>query len=354
MPGFPVVELIGKPHRMGLAHGRVLARQIKANYAVYMDMIMANTGRTEVEVIDLAKPFRSFIEQAAPDLIEEMEGMAEGAGLDFDQILVLNARTELGYSDQLAAAECSGLALAPSRTEQGRTLLAQNWDWLPAMKERVALLRLTPDNGPRALIFCEAGQVSKIGFNEHGLGQLMNLLMSPGAKYGVPIHILSRLILGADSVAAAVDLVQKAVRASSTNFLIGDKSGRLVSLETAPETVGLVEMDNGFIAHTNHYRDPELAKTDQTIAVLPDSPARLARLEELIGTREKWSAETVKEILKDHDQVPLSICRHLPQTPDLIQAETIASLIMDLDELTIQTTYGQPCRAEYKKTLLNQ
>ena len=354
MPGFPVVEMIGKPHRMGLAHGRVLARQIKANYAVYMDMIMANINKTEAEVIDLAKPFRPFIEEVAPELIEEMEGLAEGAGMEFDQILVLNARTELGYSDQLAAAECSSLALAPSRTENGRTLLAQNWDWLPAMKDRVALLRLTPDNGPRALIFCEAGQVSKIGLNEYGLGQLMNLLMSPGAKYGVPIHILSRLILETDSVAAAIELVQKTTRASSTNFLIGDKSGRLASLETAPETVGLVEMDNGFIAHSNHYCDPGLAKTDQTIAVLPDSPARLARLQELIGTREKWSAKTIKEVLKDHDQVPLSICRHLPQTPDMIQAETVASLIMDLDELTIQTTQGQPCRAEYRTTAMNQ
>ena len=352
MSRFPVVELIGRPHRMGLAHGRVLAKQVWANYAVYMDMIMANTGKTEAEVIELAKPFGPFVEQAAPELVEEMEGLAEGAGLAYEQILVLNARTELGYSDQLAA-ECTTMALGPSRTEDGRILMAQNWDWLPAMKDRVALFRLIPDQGPRALIFCEVGQLSKIGLNETGLGQLMNLLMSPGARYGVPIHILSRLLLGAESVEQAVEIAQQTHRASSTNLLVGDRTGKAISLETAPQAIGLVDMDNDFVGHTNHYCDLALAETDQTIAVLPDSPARLARLNDLINSREKWSAETIKEVLKDHDQVPLSICRHLPQNEELVQIETVASMIMDLDELTIQTTMGQPCRNKYHTTALS-
>ena len=39
-----------------------------------------------------------WIRAYRPDLIEEMEGIAEGAGLDFGTILLMNARTEVMFA----------------------------------------------------------------------------------------------------------------------------------------------------------------------------------------------------------------------------------------------------------------
>ena len=49
------------------------------------------------EVREVAKRFLPFIESSYPEYVEEMQGVADGAGLDLESIVALNVRTEIAY-----------------------------------------------------------------------------------------------------------------------------------------------------------------------------------------------------------------------------------------------------------------
>ncbi len=240
MKKLPVIDLSGQPADIGFSHGNALSEQIKQNYRLYLDMIHNNTGLSEPMILDLANRFLPNIEKAAPELLAEMEGTARGARVSLETILVLNCRSELAFPDQLAL-QCTVIGLAAEKTVCGRAIIAQNWDWLPAVKSNSAFFRIQPHNGPRALILAEAGQVGKIGFNEHGLGVVINL----------------------------------------------------------------------------------------------------------------WDSDGIKQILSDHDQKPLSICRHEDsEIPQHLRMATLVSLLIDPYSRAAEVAYGQPCRTEFYRLSL--
>jgi len=353
MACFRVIDLAGQPFDLGLAHGRALAREIQDNFATYRDLIRGYAGLEEKRILELASLFKPLLAKEAPHLLEEMEGLAKGAGVSLETILAINVRTELVYPDQLAG-ECTSIGLSGARTADGRPLLAQNWDWKPEIRARAALFRIKPSQGPGILTFCEAGQVAKIGFNEHGLGVAMNILFTGGVQIGLPVHVLLRLVLErAADVAQARDLVLQARRASSSHFLLADAGGAILGIETTPETVGQIQPANGAVVHTNHFCDPALAQRDMGLALIPDSPVRLERIRELIAGRDKWDAGGLKEILADHQSGPPSICRHVnPADPAHAQMATLGSFIFDLSRLKAQVACGQPCQNEYQEVKL--
>ncbi len=156
MKHLPVIDLSGQPADIGYAHGKALCVQLKENYSIYLNMISTNTGQSEQAIVDLARRFLPEVEKAAPELLAEMEGIAQGAGVSLETILVLNCRSELAFPDQLAT-QCTVVGLTGNRTVSGKGVIAQNWDWLPAVKANVAFLRIEPAAGPRALILERGG-----------------------------------------------------------------------------------------------------------------------------------------------------------------------------------------------------
>ena len=352
MSGFPVIDLVGAPFDMGLAHGRTLAQEIRANFQTYVKMIRGYAGLGEDRIVELARLFTPVLREETPDLFTEMEGIARGAAVPLETILAINVRTELVFPDQLSA-ECTAIGLTGDRTASGGPILAQNWDWKPALKTGSAFFRLRPSQGPRALVFGEAGQVGKIGFNENGFGTLLNIVVASGVRPGLPIHVLLRRILGASDTAEARALVRAAQPGSSSHFLVGDRSGEIVGLEISPQEVAEIEPEDGAVVHTNHFCDPTLARSDLGRDLFPDSMLRLDRARSLVGGRQKWDAEHLRAVFVDHQGGPPSICRHTDSAaPEHTQTETVGSFIFELDPGIAHVTWGQPCHNEYYRVSL--
>jgi isopenicillin-N N-acyltransferase-like protein len=352
MKKLPVIDLSGQPADIGFSHGMAMSEQIKQNYRLYLDMIHNNTGLSEPMILDLAKRFLPEIEKTAPELLAEMEGTARGARVSLETILVLNSRSELAFPDQLAM-QCTVIGLTAEKTVCDRAVIAQNWDWLPAVKENSAFFRIQPHNGPRALILAEAGQVGKIGFNEHGLGVVINLLVSTGIRLGTPTHILLRKLLSATDMAEAVLMVKDAQWASSCHMLLGDAQGNIIGLEASPYGVGEIKPQQGIVVHTNHFCDPSMSEKDLAPDLSVDTINRLNRAQKLVTERKQWDSAGIKQILSDHHQKPLSICRHEdPEIPQHLRMATLVSLLIDLQNRTAEVAYGQPCRTEYYRLSL--
>jgi hypothetical protein len=127
MKRLPVIDLSGQPADIGFSHGKARCDQLKENYSIYLNMISTNTGQNESAIIDLARRFLPKVEKTAPELVTEMEGIAQGAGVSLETILVLNCRSELAFPDQLAT-QCTVVGLTANRTVSGHGVIAQNLD----------------------------------------------------------------------------------------------------------------------------------------------------------------------------------------------------------------------------------
>jgi isopenicillin-N N-acyltransferase-like protein len=347
MERLPLVDLSGQPSEIGFKHGQALREQIRKNYLLYLNMIRNNTGQTEPQILGLANRFLPKIKNSAPELLEEMTGLSQGAGVSLETILILNCRSELAFPDQLST-QCTVVGLAGEKTASGRSLIAQNWDWLPAVKENCAFFRIAPDNGPRTFVLAEAGQVGKIGFNEHGLCVVINLLVSTGIRFGLPTHIALRQLLAVADVGEAVERVKNVYWASSCHMLIGDAKGDIIGLEASPFGVAEIQPRQGAIAHTNHFCDPSMAVNDLAPSLLPDTTCRLDRANQLLTERKKWDSTDIKQLLSDHHQPPLSICRHEdPEIPEHLRMATLVSLLIDPSRRSAEVACGQPCQTDY-------
>ncbi len=345
---FPVVELSGSPHEMGLAHGRALGRAIKANLELYAGMFQSGAGLPWPRALARAAALGREIEAAAPRLMDEMRGVAAGAGVGLEEILVLNCRTEIAA----AGPECTALGLTGRRTASGRAIIAQNWDWRPELKWSAALFRLRPAGRPAALTFAEAGQLAKIGLNENGLGVLLNILLAErGFAAGLPVHVLLRLVLEAETLAGAVDAARKARRAGASHFLLGwddGAAGQVLGLEICPGGAVEIAPRDDVVIHTNHFLSPGEAGRDLGPAILPDSLARLERAAELMAQRRHWDEAGLEGLLSDERGLPGAISRQVdPAAPGHLRFESVGSFILDLSGRAIRACWGRPRPGAY-------
>jgi isopenicillin-N N-acyltransferase-like protein len=264
-PPFPELVAAGKPAALGRAHGRAFAARIEHNVAFYRRWLGELTGASAPQLLAAARGFGAALGSAHPALLEEIEGIARGAGRPRDEILLLNARTDLlaacGRRPAPAAGECTAVAL-PGR---GRDLaLGQTWDWYPVPGGGPVVLRLRPAHGPRLVTFAEAGMLAKIGFNEHRLGVCLNFLGhadDAGAARGVPVHALLRAVLGCRTLGAAEALVRAASRSASVNLLLAQPGprGGVAGLEVTPARVARLAADPAGVVHANHFKAAGLA-----------------------------------------------------------------------------------------------
>jgi isopenicillin-N N-acyltransferase-like protein len=344
---FPIIELTGDPKKRGITHGRALAGEIKTNVDLYLYMA-ANLAQVDKDrAFEAADKYQPTLKTHAPRLLAEMEGIAQGAGVTLTEILFLNARTEI-LALGAPAGECTVIGLNSSRTANGHTIIAQSWDWHHSLTQTSALFYIKPDNGPTMLILAEAGQVGKIGLNEHGVGVVLNILVAGTVEFGIPVHVMLRQIVECQSAKQARDMVMQTPKASASHFLIGDSSGDLYGLELTGQGAAEIKPDNGLLFHTNHYCHPDMTAGDIGKLLFLDSVPRYDRAAKLLAEKTKLGVEDLTIIYTNHEDGPSSICRHIDESmPDYLHMTTISNVIMDLDTKTMLTTRGQPCQSEY-------
>lgn len=348
----PVIELNeADPKKRGQAYGEAARERIDTILSAYREIFHRTTGETWEETVDRGAPFILKAKAFAPDLVEEIRGIAKGADCAFEDVFLLNARSEILFNPQVLAQECTSLAALPEVTRNGDTLLAQNWDWYREVVNCQVIIKIGPREGKPAMVtFTEAGQLAKIGMNAAGIGLVVNNLTSDQPRTGVPWILLTRRILEASHLAQALGYVLNTARAHSINFLIGYADGEAVDLETSPVEEHILWPTNGILAHTNHYL--ETGKNFRDLKPLrdphPSTYLRCRRTQKgLTSLQDKIDVPGIQNILKDHLDKPFSICMHRnPSVEPIQQIVTCLSIVMNLSRRQIHYTLGNPCRGE--------
>lgn len=92
------LDLEGTPREIGEKHGREGKGQIQVSLETYEKLFYGYHQIDWKEARNRALVHLKAIEAYDPELIEEMEGVAHGAGVDFEDILALNARSEIALT----------------------------------------------------------------------------------------------------------------------------------------------------------------------------------------------------------------------------------------------------------------
>lgn len=362
----PLVDLEGDPKEQGLLHGRKAKDRVAHNVSLYLRHFRTWSGVSGRTLRERAASYARVIEEANPEYAAFMDGVAAGSGQDVVDIVAINVRYELLYSEfarvgmegkaaPSTPGGCTSFAISPERSANGHTLLGQNWDWIPEVQ---GMLQRASSGGLRHLAFTEAGIVGgKIGMNTAKLGLAVNGLVSnqdSWARLRTPFHVRCWEILGSRSVDEAKARILETERSCSSNFVIaqGGRAPEIVDVESAPRSARELRSRDGYLAHTNHFSDPDGLGIWQPLAGdRPSTYHRYDRATTLLGSlgeRGSITIEDMQGLLRDHDGGHLSICRHPDETlapPN--RFATLVSVVMDLDDGVMFLAAGPPCTSPY-------
>lgn len=365
MNTYPRLRISGDARQRGRAYGEQARERIQLSRASYAEIFANTAGWSWEQAVASAARYEKPIRDLAPDVMQEIEGIAEGSGLPAGDVLAINARTEIIFaaSAREAAAqraararECTALALLSRRTRAGRPLLAQNWDWMPHAFETVVVLEVEqPDDRPNFVTLVEAGLLAKASMNSAGLGVVTNALVSSAdrGEPGIPYHVMLRLMAGCETLTDAAAMAQAAPRSSSANYLIAHADDVAVNVEAAPGDFRALSWQipqDGSLAHTNHFLSLPPGVDEVSLYAMPDSLIRLQRVTGELSGGATWDVKAIGELLSDHAGWPTSICGHPdPRVQPIDQDATVLSVVMDLAERQMWLASGSPCTHPFEQ-----
>ena len=341
----PFIHVQGSWGDMGRQVGQMFAPLIDRHVEAWLGHVRAETGCSREAALATAMTYAPAIQSHAPFLWEEIDGIARGAGLPIEQVMLLQARAEVmrHQKDAKPALVCTTFAVGGRRTADGAVLYGQNVDLVPFLEEFGVVVRQYPKDAPAALFYTTAGLVGHNGLNEAGVGICANFINDPaGWGEGLPRYMLSRLALREDSAERALAAALRPPRAASRNLLIADASGVFIDAEVLRKEVGVLRATDDLLVHANHLEAPEFAGYE---TAPENSCHRRRRLQELLeGAAEPITVGHIQDVYRDHGNAPHGVCAH-PFPGRNVQ--TVASLIGDLTARELHMAKGSPCRAPY-------
>lgn len=351
-PFVKTIHCAGSPYDVGFTHGKSVSAEVNYNIKTYTSFFAETVQITWDQARERSvAQFVPTLEQKYPEILEEMRGVADGAGgagggLTRDDILTLNVRSEIALTNY--ADGCTSIS---QTANGGKIFLAQNWDWLEELQKGMVFLHIKPTGTSIELKFLsEAGIVGKIGMNSAGFGLCSNALRSGALnKHNFPVHVMSRRLLQyATNFDSAVAIIEQFGLASTINYIIGDKSGKHADIECSPHGNVFILPHDGYVAHTNHLYGPG-QPPNLVDHPAPNSMSRLLRIRELTDHDKKLQVPTtfasLRARLSDQEGTPFSICRDRPP-PGAVGMDrmiTLSTIMMELTSCTGKVLIGRPC-----------
>lgn len=221
--GYRVLHVKGKPYDLGYQHGALLKEHIRQNLH-YLFEVKAKNAKLEflgVEVQPrelIAKIVATQRPHMPPRFLEELKGLADGAGCSVDDILVANFIPELFH--------CSGFAIMNSATRDGTLyhgrVLDYSIDW--QLQEHALLVVAEPEGYIPFVNVTYAGFIGSVtGMNaEHvSLGEMGGRGL--GHWEGTPMSFLVRRVLEeARTLDDAVAIFRDSKRTCQYYYVVAD------------------------------------------------------------------------------------------------------------------------------------
>ena len=326
---FPLLDLSGTPYAMGKTHGEAFRSEIRHSLTVLSELL-----RVPMEqAIQYAARSIPYCHEEATELMEEVQGIADGAGLALEQVFALNAGLDLMLSGpervRFGGPDCWAAAVGGEATAGGKTMVLWTAEDSARWMDSCVLLRMQPAEGLPCLVWTFAGFVGRPGLNPF-LALSAAAQVSPDCGTGMPYPFICRKALECATTGEAAQAISSYDRMAGMAYTIGDASGDLVTLQTSARACRMVESSPGWTACAGRWAE-----------------ARLERLDALLHAR--WGEHdlgTLRQVQSDHG--PGALCAH-----DGTSA-TLTAFVCDVGAGEMWLTRGSPCEHEYTMVALGK
>lgn len=252
-----VVDLTGTPYEMGRIHGRTLRPEILELVKRWKaDLEKTYRVPAEVFVRNLLEKtdFRPAIDRWTPGLLDEVRGIADGAGVDFDMIYAYQLVDEIWAMDaDLGLSKCT--SIAAGKRNGNPAFVAQTLD-IPAFYHGFqTVLRIRDKREDlETLVFTIPGVVAANGLNSRSVGVCVNAVTQLAySPKGLPVAFVIRGILRQASYEQAVKFLRDIQPAAPQNYVIGGPAEAASFERSAGQMSRFVPFEGAeFTYHTNH------------------------------------------------------------------------------------------------------
>lgn len=340
----PVLSVRGTHREVGQQIGAAMRPALHALMEQMRRNVPGGPARYEA-LVNQGRVCLAYSRGVYPQYVEELEGIAEGAGLPLEE-LFLGMCEEL-WEPSFWRRGCTDFAARGRATVDGSTLLAHNNDMPPDMEGRLVILRVKAGDEPEFLAVADAGLGISAGFNAAGIALTGNEVSARDVRPGVPRLLIVRAILAARRLGEAMDACLLPQRASNYNNIIADPWGEVYSVEGSATDAEALYIEGDILAHTNHYLSPAMRHLEADRNSIGGSILRYHRAMRLL--RENFgqlSPERFRALLADHANYPASICKHGVETV------TIFSIVIDVGRRRAWIGRGRPCETVWTEHAL--
>jgi isopenicillin-N N-acyltransferase-like protein len=342
------LRLDGEPFAAGYRHGAALATRLRAFLGDGLARLNHLLPRPTplAELAPTLDRYAAEIARQTPELAEEINGLADGAGIGRREAVLLQVRREiLGYSRIPTAGDCTTYALA-GPDHRGEPVLAQTVDLSGNLDDQLAVLDVGRPGAPRrSLVLSLGGLLGYLGVNSDGLAVGLNLVLAGDWRPGLPPYLAIRHLLdAAGSVAQALEILGGLRLASSRSLTLCDP-GRRVTVEIVGDGVWRVAADQ--VVHTNHLLHPELAARDE-LNVFARNSSRLRRDAALRGLSTMEPDAGVEEHFALLSEPPIRVA----DTGDIRRERTVATVVVLPARGELHLRPGDPARSATERFAL--
>ncbi len=206
-------------------HGRSLKPEIQelvGRWKADLEKTFSVPAATYIKKFLEASDFQPAIERWTPGLLDEVRGIAEGAGIDFETMYAFQLVDESWVmSDDLDLPKCTTIAVR--KRGNSPSLVSQTLD-IPTFYHGFQTVLHIEGNEeePGALVFTFPGFIAANGLNDRSVAVCVNAVtqLAYSAK-GLPVAFAIRGILRQKSYEDAVRFLEKIVPAAPQNYVIG-------------------------------------------------------------------------------------------------------------------------------------
>ncbi len=338
----PILHLSGTPYENGFQHGKIMKNRIIELVGLWKKEIEVNYQMPADEFIKMfldSTDYIPAIQKWTPDLLEEIQGISAGSGIDFNTIFAFQLIDEIWTNARLINIphHCTSVGINNYKKDGSSNYIAQNIDITPFYHGFEILLDIKDKNSDsRKLVTTFAGYIGANGLNKN-IGITENTLSDlKSSLNGLPVCCVARGVLEKTSFDEAVNFIKTIKHASGQNYILGSKHD-ILSLECASDLV------------TEYWPDSTKNFTFHANRPLTNTSYQPANLIALYGGFSDDRLESMKNIILYNEHINLVTIKNALSAKPVCNSNTFVSTIMEFgnDYSELMISPGKPDSTEY-------
>jgi isopenicillin-N N-acyltransferase like protein len=298
-PFSPAFVVEGAPRERGIAYGKQFRDGIRTFLAQEIYDALSGKPSSKEELLRYAAACGKATREVCPMVAEEIEGIAEGAGLSYGEIVLIHLHEEVYQGRKLPTGyegHCTAVAVSPQDSGDGRTYVGQTWDWMTRLAGVSSVTEWRRDDAASVLAYGYPGMPIGAGMNSQGIALcwtsgVLKKDDKTSPRVGVPAYAMITHLLAQRDIESVIREAKRDKHAGWFTFVMADADGNLVNIEGSPRGVEIERSSDRLARHGFGTRTMTEAKPGQAVELQPLCQQMYKLLEQTAGKNDRKTLE---------------------------------------------------------------